>query len=90
VIDTQAWSIPQQTSWAGTHIQLVNPANSTFLRVPFATGFTAAANGLYHPPRALRRGPPPLDLKRYTYLNPKPHGIAANHVTVCEFHGETN
>jgi hypothetical protein len=35
-------------------------------------------------------GAPPLDLKRCTYLNPKLRGIAADHVTVCESHGETN
>ena len=34
-------------------------------------------------------GAPALDLNRYVYFNSKPGGIAANCVTVCEFHGKT-
>lgn len=58
VIDTQARSIPQQTSYAGTHIQLVNPANSTFERRAAGYRISGYRQTGFPPSTCITLGPP--------------------------------
>ena len=99
VIDVQARSIPQHTSWQGFTYSWSIQQILRLRGVPLATaisgcrqtGFPPSAHIMGRTPiqRASRRGSRPLDLNRYIYFNSKPGGIAANCVTVCESHGKT-